>query len=109
MKRCCKIVCTIGLLIFAFETSLAGSPQQQPKRKTRNVVLIVVDGLRWQELVYASVDEVYRRRWEDTRQCPQHGRRAAATRKAAALSILLMAAIDVTPDRPMRPTVLLIA
>ncbi len=51
MKLRWKIACTIGLLVsFGLVTNVAGQGKPQSELKTRNVVLIVTDGLRWQEI-----------------------------------------------------------
>jgi hypothetical protein len=51
MKFRCKIVCTIGLLVsLGLGTNVGGQRKSPSALKTRNVVLIVTDGLRWQEL-----------------------------------------------------------
>ena len=51
MKLRRKIACTIWLVV-SFEPgiSVAGQTKPQSELKTRNVVLIVTDGLRWQEV-----------------------------------------------------------
>jgi hypothetical protein len=51
MKLQWKIVCTIGLLVSSgLGMNVAGQSRPESKLKTRNVVLIVIDGLRWQEV-----------------------------------------------------------
>src|SRR6202795_2354349 len=51
MKFRWKLVCTIGLLVsLGLGTNVAGPRKSPSESKTRNVVLIVVDGLRWQEV-----------------------------------------------------------
>jgi hypothetical protein len=51
MKFRWKIVCTIGLLVsLGLGTNVGGQRKSPSELKTRNVVLIVVDGLRWQEV-----------------------------------------------------------
>jgi hypothetical protein len=51
MKFRWKIVCTIGLLVsLGLGLNVGGQRKSPPELKTRNVVLIVVDGLRWQEV-----------------------------------------------------------
>jgi hypothetical protein len=51
MKFRWKLVCTIGLLVsLGLGTNVGGQPKSPSELKTRNVVLIVVDGLRWQEV-----------------------------------------------------------
>lgn len=51
MKFRWKLVCTIGLLVsLGLGTNVGGQRKSPSELKTRNVVLIVVDGLRWQEV-----------------------------------------------------------
>ena len=51
MKLRWTIVCTIGLLVpLGLRMNVAGQSKPQSELKTRDVVLIVSDGLRWQEV-----------------------------------------------------------
>jgi len=51
MKLRRTIVCAIGLLVsLALGMNVAGQAKRPVELKTRNVVLIVTDGLRWQEV-----------------------------------------------------------
>ena len=53
-SRVCLSLCLLSLLSLASTASLADEPAAD--RQTRNVVLITLDGLRWQEL-FGGADE----------------------------------------------------
>ena len=56
MARTVRSTFAIEILVFLASTALTAATQQTPQPlKTRNVVLVVLDGVRWQE-VFTGAD-----------------------------------------------------
>lgn len=55
-RWCNLLICGALLMLFACAAHRAAADEPHPPRRTRNVVLVTLDGLRWQE-VFAGADD----------------------------------------------------